>query len=208
MNYLAHLRLSRRDKHSIIGNLMGDFRRHLNGSLLPEAVTDGIENHQRVDKFTDGHIEVRELKKYFSRKRRRFAGIILDLAFDHFLAVHWERYSTEPRDEFIGYCYTCLADGMDLMPERMQRIVNYMIRENWLASYRDLSGIDIALNRLSRRIRFENYLQGAIEEVESNYSLIETGFLAFFPELIEYINNDWGHINSIPPDMNLEGFHF
>ena len=106
MNYLAHLRLADRDKYSIIGNLMGDFRRYLNGMTLPEAVMDGIDNHQRVDKFTDGHIEVLELKGCFSSKRRRFAGIILDLAFDHFLAVHWERYSAEPREDFIGYCYT------------------------------------------------------------------------------------------------------
>ena len=202
MNYLAHLYLADRDKFSIIGNLMGDFRRHLKGRTLPEAVMVGIENHRRVDKFTDGHTEVLGLKGCFSRKRRRFAGIILDLAFDHFLAVHWERYSMEPREDFIGYCYSCLWDGMDLMPERMQRTVDYMIREDWLASYRDLSGIDVALNRLSRRIRFDNHLEGAAEEIESNYALIEAGFLAFFPELVKYINNGQGHISPIPPDMN------
>ena len=194
--------LSNRDRHSIIGNLMGDFRRHLNGRALPEAVMGGIENHQRVDKFTDGHIEVRELKVCFSGKRRRFAGIILDLAFDHFLAVHWQRYSTEPLDEFIGYCYSCLVDGMDLMPERMQRAVKYMIREDWLGSYRDLSGIEVALNRLSRRIRFDNHLEGAVEEVVSNYALIESGFEAFFPELIKYIQDGRRHIKPILPDMN------
>ena len=202
MNYLAHLYLAQRDKHSIIGNLMGDFRRHLNGRALPEAIMLGIENHQRVDKFTDGHIAVRELKDCFTDKRRRFAGIILDLAFDHFLAVHWERYSTESREAFIGYCYSCLADGMDLMPERMQRTVNYMIREDWLGSYRDLSGIDVALNRLSRRIRFDNHLEGAVEEIESNYALIETGFRAFFPDLIERNYNARGDIGPVPPDIN------
>jgi len=188
MNYLAHLRLSRRDKYSLIGNLMGDFRRHLNGISLPAAVIEGIENHQRVDKFTDGHTEVRRLKACFSRKRRRYAGIILDVAFDHFLALHWDRFSSEPRDVFIKYCYSCLAGGMDLMPRRMQQTVTHMIQEDWLGSYEDLSGIEITLDRLARRIRFENHLGGSVEEVALNYDCIEEGFRNFFPAVVRHVN--------------------
>ena len=188
MNYLAHLMLAHRDRYSIIGNLMGDFRRHMSGRKIPAAVTGGIENHRRVDKFTDGHMVVRNLKACFSRRRRRYAGIILDLAFDHFLSVYWTRYSLEPREEFIEYCYSCLAGGMDLMPERMQMTVNYMIREDWLGSYRDLSGIDVALNRMSQRIRFENHLEGAVEEINVNYHRIGSGFEIFFPDLIRHVN--------------------
>ena len=179
--------LAQRDQHSIIGNMMGDFRRHVNGMVLPQRVLCGIENHQRVDKFTDSHPEVRRLKGCFSRRRRRYAGIILDMAFDHFLALHWECFCTEPRETFIDYCYVCLTCGMELMPARMQQTVKYMIREDWLGSYKDLSGIDIALNRLSRRIRFENNLEGAVEEVAGNYASIEAGFQRFFPELVDYV---------------------
>lgn len=196
MNYLAHLRLAGRDRHSIIGNLMGDFRRYLNGAVLPSAVLAGIENHQRVDKFTDSHPEVRRLKRCFSRNRRRYAGIILDMAFDHFLAVHWDSYYSEPRETFINHCYSCLAGGKELMPVRMQNTVNYMILEDWLGSYRDLAGIDIALNRLSRRIRFENRLEGAVEEVADNYFFIAEGFHTFFPALIGYVNNK-NHLEDI-----------
>ena len=188
MNYLAHLRLSRRDKHSIIGNLMGDFRRYLHGMILPADILVGVKNHQRVDKFTDSHAEIRRLKTCFSRKRRRYAGIILDVAFDHFLALHWNRFSQEPRDIFIRYCYSCLAGGMDLMPARMQQTVTYMIHEDWLGSYEDLSGIGITLDRLARRIRFENYLGGSVEEVAHNYDYIEEGFQRFFPAVMLHVN--------------------
>ena len=190
MNYLAHLWLAQRDQHSIIGNMMGDFRRHVNGMVLPERVLCGIENHQRVDKFTDNHPVVHRLKDYFSCRRRRYAGIILDMAFDHFLALHWERYCVEPRETFIDYCYSCLSGGMELMPARMQQTVKYMIREDWLGSYKDLSGIDIALNRLSRRIRFENNLAGSVVEVAYNYNPIGEGFRSFFPDLIRHIRGN------------------
>lgn len=188
MNYLAHLCLAQRDRYSIIGNMMGDFRRHVNGMVLPAGVLGGIENHQRVDKFTDSHPEVRRLKGCFSSKRRRYAGIILDMAFDHFLALHWERYSHEPREVFIRHCYSCLADGMDLMPARMQQTVKYMIREDWLGSYRNLSGIEITLDRLARRLRFNNHLGGSVEEVVHNYDSIEEGFQSFFPAVMQHVN--------------------
>ena len=188
MNYLAHLWLAPRERHAMIGNLMGDFRRHLNGMSLPGAVMRGIETHQRVDRFTDSHPEVQRLKTCFSRKRRRYAGIILDVAFDHFLAVHWDSYATEPRREFIDYSYACLHGGMELMPARMQRVVGYMIGEDWLGSYRELSGVATALDRLSRRMRFENHLHGAAAEVERHYQAIDAGFSRFFPDLVHHVN--------------------
>ena len=86
---------------------------------------------------------------------------------------------------------------MDLMPERMQRTVKYMVREDWLGSYRDLAGIDVALNRLSRRIRFDNHMDGSIEEVVANYNHIEAGFDSFFPALLEFVENRRGGVDGL-----------
>lgn len=188
MNYLAHLYLSTGSVHSIVGNLMGDFRKHITATDLPAGVLLGIENHCRVDKFTDNHVDVRRLKNLFSKNRRRFAGIILDVAFDHFLSCHWHAFHDEGRMQFINYVYGCLRQGRRYMPPRMQTAVHYMIGEDWLGSYVNLSGIDICLNRISQRIRFENKLYGAVAEVERHYAELESGFLEFFPQLIEQVN--------------------
>ena len=188
MNYLAHLHLSARSTQAIVGNLMGDFRKHITDTALPEDVLLGIENHCRVDRFTDSHPVIRELKHVFSSKRRRFAGIIMDVAFDHFLSRHWHGFHDDERTEFIGYVYSCLRQGSILMPPRMQHAVRYMIEEDWLGSYADLDGIDTCLNRIAHRIRFENNLYGAVEEVRQNYAGLERGFLNFFPQLIEHVN--------------------
>lgn len=188
MNYLAHLHLSPRSTHAIVGNLMGDFRKHLTDTALPEDVLLGIENHCRVDRFTDSHAVIGELKRQFSGKRRRFAGIILDVAFDHFLSRHWHAFHDQDRLDYIGYVYGCLQRGSRLMPPRMQHAVHYMIGEDWLGSYIDLDGIGICLNRISQRIRFENNLYGAVEEVDRHYAEFENGFLEFYPQLIEHVN--------------------
>lgn len=188
MNYLAHLTLSPRTTHALVGNLMGDFRKHVSAAnLLPEDVLRGIENHCLIDKFTDKHPVICSLKNIFSKRRRRFAGIIMDVAFDYFLSCHWYDYQDEERTTFINHVYSCLRQGGCYMPPRMQHVVHYMIVEDWLGSYADLSGIATSLNRMSQRIRFRNNLFGAVEEVQANYTELECGFLEFYPQLIEYV---------------------
>jgi acyl carrier protein phosphodiesterase len=127
------------------------------------------------------------LKSNFSAQRRRFAGIILDVVFDHFLIKHWENYSSENLGDFTAYCYRSLAGLHEVMPTRMQQKVDWMIRCDLLNSYAGLNGVSNALNGMSQRIRFENRLAGAIEEVENHYTALEQGFLAFFSQLRAHI---------------------
>ncbi|MFT5133153.1 MAG: acyl carrier protein phosphodiesterase [Gammaproteobacteria bacterium] len=190
MNYLAHLLLSQSDAESMVGNLMGDFRKYLGDAALPDNVNLGIQNHLRVDKFTDSNQIVLDLKPMFSRERRRFAGIIIDVTFDYFLIRHWQTYSEIDFNEFINQAHLNIASLSNIMPRRMQFVMDYMIKEEWLRSYGTLQGIAHALDRMSTRIRFENKMVGAIEEVEGNYEQLEEGFLKFFPTLINHIETN------------------
>ena len=80
-----------------------------------------------------------------------------------------------------------------MLPERFRLFLPRMINEDWLGSYRTLEGTGKAIDRISERLRRrfhrENTLQGAIEEVESNYSELENNFNAFFPELISFVED-------------------
>lgn len=186
MNYLAHLQLSPRDTHSLVGNLMGDFRKYIDTQDLPVKIRQGINNHCRVDKFTDNHDVVNNLRDIFSNRRRRYAGIIIDVTFDHFLSRYWYMFNSEQRTDFIRFAYGCLDGCTEIMPARMSHVVRYMIKEDWLGSYSEMAGIEQTLNRMSRRIRFENNLHGAAVEVRKYYKCLERGFLEFYPQLQEY----------------------
>jgi acyl carrier protein phosphodiesterase len=189
MNYLAHSFLSRPTPHSIVGNLMGDFRKHISPVHdLPGAVIRGIENHMQVDRFTDNDPRVIELKKLFSKRRRRFAGIIIDVTFDYFLLKHWNLYSKQEPQLFIQGVYKHLREQRYLMPEEMVRVTSLMAVNDWFSSYATLQGIGCVLDRMSARIRFENNLSGSVEEVLSHYQSLEKGFLDFFPRLNEHIS--------------------
>lgn len=183
MNYLAHLFLSPRDDESIMGNLMGDFMNGTPLESLPPTVQAGVRAHRAIDAYTDDHPEVRDLRTLFSPQRRRFAGIILDVAFDHYLLKHWDRFSAEALEDFLQRVYASLERGHSKMPKRMAGVVSSMLNHRWLDTYRQLDGVGYALDRMATRLRIENSLPGSIEEVQQNDASIDAGFQRFFPEL-------------------------
>ncbi|MFY8274731.1 ACP phosphodiesterase [Pseudoalteromonas sp. SSDWG2] len=188
MNYLAHLYLSQSTSDSHFGNLLGDFRRGVNKTDLAPAVLRGLENHLLVDKFTDHHQLVKNAKQLFSEQRRRFAGVAIDVAFDHFLIRHWHTFTPQSFSDFRQHSYALLNRRVDKMPPKMQSVVTRMCEEDWFATYASLDGIDLALNNIAKRIRFENTFHGAAHDIAVHYAEFEEIFLAFFPQLQAHVH--------------------
>jgi len=190
MNHFAHLVLAQPTLESTVGNLLGDFARGVDPDSLPRAVHDGLRNHRAVDRYTDAHPRVQEMKRGFSRRRRRFAGIALDIYFDHLLINHWNRFDTRDLEPLIGDFYRRMIDGRELMPgEQMRRVTRRMVEYDWFGSYRDLDAVSESLDRVADRIRFENRFAGAIEELQRNHDRICEGFFEFYPELRQHVEN-------------------
>lgn len=186
MNHLAHLFLSEHGVEPRVGNVLGDFARGVTVQQLPIAVQAGLENHRAVDAFTDRHPEVLAGKTLFSAQRRRFAGVALDVLFDHYLLRHWHRFAQVNRQAFIQEVYRDLEAGYDLMPARMAVVMERMIANDWFTAYQDLDTIGYALDRIAGRIRFNNRFAGIIEEIRRHDDELEAHFLAFFPDLLAF----------------------
>jgi acyl carrier protein phosphodiesterase len=169
--------------------MMGDFVKGAIGDRYPPKITWGIELHRKIDSYTDSHPITRASRDLYSPVRRRFAGIIVDLCYDHFLYRHWSEFSDVILDQFISRVYEVLMTHRATLPARMEAMVPVMIREDWLGSYRDLIGVEKALNRLSKRVTNGDRLLGAIEEIKLHYRSLETNFLIFFPDLIHFVQN-------------------
>ena len=166
---------------------MGDFLRGVKVNSLPPAIALGVHNHLAVDRFTDSHPGLKQLKTNFSSERRRFAGIILDVLFDHFLIKHWRDHTHEDLAAFTAYCYRSLDQLRQVMPSVMRQRVGWMIQYDLLNSYAELQGVANALSGISRRIRFDNCLAGAEKEIQAHYPLLEENFHTFFTELRTYV---------------------
>ncbi|MCB1619773.1 MAG: DUF479 domain-containing protein [Thiothrix sp.] len=187
MNYLAHLSLARAHPESLTGNLMGDFMKGVDMATLPPGIQAGVHNHRAVDRFTDRHPAVLALKPLFSAPYRRFAGIMLDVSFDHFLTRHWNRFHAVPQDDFIRQCYAGLLTGLPWMPANMQQAVRRMVADDWLGTCEDFTRVGMTLDRIAGRIRFPNAFAGSGQVLVHHRERIEAVFLELYPALQQHV---------------------
>ena len=187
MNYLAHLYLAEDSPESLIGNLLGDFVKGRSIDTYGDEIKKGIQLHQKVDIYTDSHPIVRESKRLISPVNRRYSGIIVDVFYDHFLAINWLDYSSISLKEFTAKAYSILEQNEAILPDSIKRVLPNIINRNVLMSYVEIQGINYALQRISLRLKRENNLGSASEELIANYERFKLDFSRFFPELIDYV---------------------
>jgi len=196
MNFLAHAFLSRASPELLIGGLLGDFVKGALGERYTPTIRAGILLHRAIDRYTDAHPAVRASCALISPARRRFAGILVDAFYDHFLARHWQRYAELPLEAFTQQVYATLLPHTASYPERLQRILPHMVADDWLASYAEIESVDAALHGIARR--FQRYpravvLADGVQELHLNYAALEQQFLDFFPELLGFVENAQGN---------------
>lgn len=187
VNYLAHLFLAGDNDAHLVGHMLGDFVRPRDIGGYSRDIQTGIRMHQRVDAFSDSHAAFAASRRRFQPPYRRYAGILVDLAYDHFLALHWDEYSPElSLREFARRAYGVLQAHEAILPPRLQRMLPHMVEGDWLSSYRELDNVARALGGISRRLRHENPLGDALGALESDYAGLEGDFRLFFPALVEF----------------------
>ncbi|MBK3465070.1 acyl carrier protein phosphodiesterase [Pseudomonas sp. MF6776] len=188
MNYLAHLHLGGQRPDQLLGSLYGDFvKGRLQGQFAPE-VEAGIQLHRRIDVFTDRHPLVDIALGRFSDTRRRYAGIVLDVFFDHCLARDWRLYADQPLAQFTADVYGVLSREPQL-PERLAKIAPHMVANDWLGSYQEFEVLDQVLRGISRRLSRPGELAGAMQELRRLYEPLSEDFRLFYPQLQDFAQN-------------------
>lgn len=182
MNYLAHLHLGGAQPAELLGSLYGDFVKGPLQGRWPTQIEAGIRLHRQIDAFTDSHPLVLQAKGRFPSGRRRYAGILLDLFFDHCLALHWQDYSAEPLDRFTQRVYHALQNEPQL-PGKLAVIAPRMAEQDWLGSYREFAVLEQVLAGMSRRLSRPEGLAGGMEELQRLYVPLQDDFHAFYPQL-------------------------
>lgn len=190
MNYLAHLYLARESEEGMLGALLGDFVKAGLDDAYAGAVRREILIHRKVDIFTDAHPVVVDAKRGFGEGRRRFAGILLDVYYDHLLAKDWPSWCEEPLGDFIARFYGVLRRHCEMLPPSLTSLVPRMVEQDWLGSYRTFSGFETAVVRISRRLKRNGHLlRDGLPDLRARESLLASGFERFFPDLIRFTQN-------------------
>ena len=186
MNYLAHIYLSGENDLVTIGNFIADGIKGKHYKKYQVDVQIGILLHRHIDTYTDAHKTVRKSTKRLHEKYGHYSGIIVDILYDHFLAKNWNKYSLIPLNSYVDTFYDSLEEHYNMLPLRIQKMMPYMIADNWLLSYASINGISRVLAGMNRRTENKSGMDKAINELEIFYPDFEKEFTSFFDELIEF----------------------
>ncbi|TXK25024.1 DUF479 domain-containing protein [Pontibacter qinzhouensis] len=188
MNYLAHIFLSGDEEDLLIGNFIADAVKGKQLEQYQPGIARGIRLHRLIDTFTDTHPVVHQSKERLRPHFRKYAPVVADMFFDHFLAIGFEQFAPVALEVFVDRAYSIIHNQFDLLPPRVQHFFPYMMRQNWLASYAEIEGIRQALAGMSRRTSFKSGMELAGDELQANYHLYAADFHQFFPDLIAYVH--------------------
>ncbi len=189
MNILAHGYLSDRNDGLLIGNFIGDFIKgdptHPRHRLSPIEIA-GVRLHREIDTFTDTHPDVAAVRDLLHPRCHKYAGVAVDVFFDHFLAVHFEELTNEPLARFTDFFYGSLQRLSVRFPSPAVRMLDAMVQYDWIMQYQTLAGIDRSLKGIARRTAFPSGLDTAIIDLERYYSQIDRHFTYFWTALVAH----------------------
>lgn len=184
MNFLAHIYLSFDHPGISIGNFMADGLKRQRLEHFPTDFQKGVMLHRAIDEFTDQHPIFKKSCKRIFKVHGHYSRVIVDIFYDHFLAVKWANYHSVPLEVFAQDFYTLLDNYFEELPLKTQHLFPYMKKQNWLVAYKKIEGIDQILKGMQRRTKFSAKLDEASKDLIMYYTDFENDFDTFFKELI------------------------
>lgn len=186
MNFLAHAYLSGDDPEVLFGNFVADGIKGTAAVDYPEAIREGIALHRRIDAYTDAHPVVKQSVARLQPVFRKYAVVIVDIYYDHFLARNWHAYCQKDLVDFTASVYKILIVRYRMLPKRTKRALPFMIAQNWLVGYANLGDLDRVFRGMARRARFDSGMEYAVPFLKQHYADFEKEFRLFFPELVRF----------------------
>ena len=185
MNYFAHLHIASITNTSWAGNLLGDFPVDVK-SLEPD-LHEGWKLHQQVDIMVDSHETSLAFRATPRKGRRRFAGIVQDIAMDYWLIQYWDRFSEMPLPDFCEEALIGLVKDKHRCPERLESMIASLESNNWLSHLGTVQGVENAILSIMRRWKHGHHLQDFVDELPDIIQQTEAPFLQLYPDLLAFV---------------------
>lgn len=196
MNYLAHAFLSPRNTSILLGNMACDMVRPGDKGDLDNEILKGMDLHQRIDRFTDSHSGFIRTRNCLNRDGLPYAGVLVDILFDYFLALHWKDYSSVEIKQFSAGIYRILLDNSHRIPGHFSRMTDHMCSEDWFGTFHTVEGLKTALKRLNYRSSRVIPVERIISSLEMNRNVMESGFRSLMKDLCREFNPPYSLIHS------------
>ena len=183
MNHLAHFLLSPDGDDARTGTFLGDFVRGADLGAWPAPVEQAIRLHRRIDSFTDTHVLTLAARRALPAPMRRYAGILLDVYFDHLLITGWQRWHPAPLVDYSAELHACLARIAPTLPRPAAKVAHNMATHGALTACTTRVGMERVLARIGSRLSKPVPLAAALPAVIDAHATIDSAFEQFFPLL-------------------------
>ncbi len=188
MNHLAHALLA--DAGGVefaLGSAQGDFVHGRPDPAWSAARQAGLRFHRAIDHYTDAHPEVVAARRLFDPPMRRYAGIVLDVWFDHLLVAGWRQYA---RDESLAHFasrWLALLDGHAAeLPDSLRAFLAWMHGHRLPMAYGDEATLDQVFHALARRLSRPSPIGDALPALHDRAGTLQENFDRFFPDLVAH----------------------
>lgn len=183
MNFLAHVQLSHGVGQVITGNLVADAYKGKKYEVLPMGIQHGVILHRRIDELTDTYEPVRIMKKKLSPYFGRYAGVALDVYFDHMLSVNWHMFYEASLERSIEKSHEALKVNFEHISPESRLFLERLIGYNWLISYRQKQDLQRIFNQMSHRFGLSQ-LKNSMLPLEKHYEELNETFNVLYPLLL------------------------
>lgn len=166
-----------------MGNFVADAIRGKEINEFPEGIRLGIEIHRFIDEFTDSHELPLASRKLLYPYFGKYAAVVQDIFYDHYLALDWKLWHPEDLIDFSRKVYATLNAKKHHLNPRAQRTLYYMELHGWLENYVTPEGIDMALTGMAHRAKFESNMENSLPALKEHFKEMQDHFNGFFPML-------------------------
>lgn len=185
MNFLAHLFLSKDNPKEMVGNFIGDHVKGGSFKQYPPEIASGILLHREIDHYTDSHeipkASIVLLKPIYGR----YAGVVTDVLYDHYLASGFERYSSLSLKTFEAHCFKNLYANYSYLPDRVKNFLPKMRAAQRLQAYAHMDGIYESLDIMSRYTSLPDKTSHLKKTFPNIHQTLELQFNTFFLQLLD-----------------------
>ena len=176
MNFLAHALLAGDDPALVVGGVVGDWVKGVLPAGLPPDLARGVALHRAIDSHAEIHPAFCASRARVSPARRRYAGVLVDMFYDHLLARDWAAHHAVPLEAFCAEVYRQIEVRLPALRPDAHGVLRMMAREDWLSSYARVDGLAEVLARMSRRARQPNPLLAGERELLADVAGFEADF--------------------------------
>ncbi|MGQ1787955.1 MULTISPECIES: acyl carrier protein phosphodiesterase [unclassified Saccharicrinis] len=183
MNFLAHIYLSGEPGPLMIGNFIGDYVKGNQLERFSPEIQKGIRLHRTIDAFTDSHEIVKQSTARFKPCYQRYASVVIDVIYDHYLAHNWEKYSSVPLHQYVNQVHAYFFRHYFSLPNRVKGFLPFLIKSRRLENYKYIWGIETSLAIMANYSSLPAKSECAVKVMTEQYDALLDEFTHFFDDV-------------------------